>query len=95
MDDERTLSDFRITPYVATFPYPYPFVVNRKEIEELIEAPIGAFSEEAIVHEETRIHRGSPYHIYFYRFSDHIIWGATARIVKRFIEILKEASISL
>jgi 8-oxo-dGTP pyrophosphatase MutT (NUDIX family) len=93
IDDEVTLSDFRITPYVATFPYPYPFVVNGYEIEELIEIPIEALTDDAIIREEIRFKRGRPYHIYFYRFKNHIIWGATARIVKMFLKILDEAGI--
>ncbi len=94
LDDERTLSDFRVTPFVATSPYPYPFVVNTSEIAELIEVPLEALTDEAIIHKETRFHKGNPYPIYFYRFEDHIIWGATARILKQLLDILKEANIS-
>lgn len=94
LDDQRTLSSFLITPFVAISPYPYPFVVNTREIAELIEIPLEALTDQAVTHNDTRFHKGKPYPIYSYRFEDHCIWGATARILKQLLDIIKEKNVS-
>src|SRR5262249_46473731 len=40
LDDMITSTQYRITPFVASIPYPYEFVVNHAEIERIIEVPI-------------------------------------------------------
>ncbi len=94
LDDEKTLSEFRVTPFVAVAPYPYRFVVNPHEIAELIEVPLKALSDDSVIRKETRLHKGKPYPVYFYRFEHHVIWGATARMLKQLLDILRVADIS-
>ena len=41
LDDMCTFaSDFCIAPFVGLIPYPYPFKINRHEIEEIIEVDV-------------------------------------------------------
>jgi hypothetical protein len=69
-------------------------VINPHEIAELIEVPLEALSDDAIIRKETRLHRGKPYPVYYYRFEHHVIWGATARILRQLLHTMKGANIS-
>ena len=88
LDDMCTVgTGYIISPYVATIAYPYPFRVNTEEIEELIFAPMEALVEgcreegsEVMGEEDTAA-------AYYFQYQDHVIWGATARILKQFLDI--------
>ena len=89
LDDTGTLtSNFLITPFVALIPYPYEFAVSSDEIEELIEVPIPALLDKGCYHEEFHVHQGRPHWGCSYRYKDEVIWGATARILKQFLDLV-------
>ena len=89
LDDMCTVSsDFCISPYVGLIPYPYPFKVNRDEIEEILEIPFSAFQDESKFREELHLRKGEPLKVYFYDHAENTIWGATARILKQLFEIV-------
>lgn len=82
LDDIFTLTTgFIITPYVGLIPYPYEFRINTDEISELIFLPLPELVEDDCVQTAQVTH---------FRFRDHIIWGATARILKQFIDLICE-----
>ncbi len=88
LDDIVTVTEFIVTPYVGVFPYPYPFKLSSIEISEIIEVPVlhllnnDCFS----IREIERM--GKKELVYSYQFRDHIIWGATARILKQFLDLI-------
>lgn len=91
LDDIVTITDFIITPFVASIPYPYEFKVNEGEIERLIEIPLRMFLEK----ERHRVdgnyfNRGSPYEVHYFDVGSEVVWGATAKIVKNFIDLVWE-----
>ena len=89
LDDMATITtNFLITPFVALIPYPYEFVVSSDEIEELIEVPIAALLDKGCYHEEFHVHQGRPHWGCSYRYKDEVIWGATARILKQFLDLV-------
>jgi 8-oxo-dGTP pyrophosphatase MutT (NUDIX family) len=91
LDDMCTVaSDFCIAPFVGLIPYPYPFKINRHEIEEIIEVPLSVFLDETKFREEFRSHNGGPVPVYFYQHDKHTIWGATARILKQLMDIISQ-----
>jgi 8-oxo-dGTP pyrophosphatase MutT (NUDIX family) len=91
LDDICTVaSDFCVSPFVGLIPYPYPFRVNRHEIEEILEVPLSVFLDEDKFREEFRERNGEPLRVYFFQHEDHTIWGATARILKQLIDLLPE-----
>jgi len=91
LDDMCTVaSDFCIAPFVGLIPYPYPFKINRHEIEEIIEVPLSVFLDETKFREEFRSHNGEPVPVYFYQHDEHTIWGATARILKQLMDLISE-----
>lgn len=91
LDDICTVaSDFCVSPFVGLIPYPYPFKMNRQEIEEILEVPLSVFLDEDKFREEFRERNGEPLRVYFFQHEDHTIWGATARILKQLIDLLPE-----
>ncbi len=88
LDDTLSItSNYIITPFVALIPWPYQFQVNREEIEELIEVPISALLDSSYQRQETEIIEGEAVISYFYNYQGRVIWGATARILKQFLDI--------
>jgi hypothetical protein len=89
LDDMCTISsDFCIAPFVGLIPYPYPFKINRHEIEEIIEVPLSVFLDETKFREELRSRNGELIPISFYQHDEHTIWGATARILKQLMDLI-------
>ncbi len=88
LDDIVTVSQFIVTPIVGVLPYPYSFKLSEVEIAELIEVPLSALLQKECFGER-EIFRGREQEIvYSYQYGDHVIWGATARILKQFLDLI-------
>jgi 8-oxo-dGTP pyrophosphatase MutT (NUDIX family) len=88
LDDIVTITEFIVTPIVGLFPYPYPFKVSEVEISELIEVPLASLLDEDCF-SEREIFRGDRKEVvYAYQYGNHVIWGATARILKQFLDLI-------
>jgi len=91
LDDICTVStDFCVSPFVALLPYPYPYKVNRQEIEEVIEVPLSGLLDNRRFRQELYEKDGQPFPVYFFQHQDHTIWGATAKILKQLLDLLPE-----
>jgi 8-oxo-dGTP pyrophosphatase MutT (NUDIX family) len=88
LDDIVTITEFIVTPFVGLFPYPYPFKVSEIEIAELIEVPLSALLDEDCLSEREIIRGTGKEVVLAYQYQDHIIWGATARILKQFLDLI-------
>jgi len=86
LDDEvsRT-TDYVISPFAGLIPWPYPLKVDGKETEEIIEAPISELLDIGCQRQE--ILNGEEVTSYFYHYQGRVIWGATARILSKFLDI--------
>ncbi len=88
LDDIVTVTEFIVTPIVGFFPYPYPFRVSQIEISELIEVPLSFLLKKDSFSEREIFRMGRSEWVYAYQYKNHIIWGATARILKQFLDLL-------
>ena len=88
LDDIVTITEFIVTPIVGLFPYPYPFKVSEVEIAELIEVPLGSLLDEDSFSEREIFRGGQKEIVYAYQYGKYIIWGATARILKQFLDLI-------
>jgi 8-oxo-dGTP pyrophosphatase MutT (NUDIX family) len=85
-DDCLTLtSDHVISPFVAFIPHPYPLKADGREIKEIFSVPLSFLMDEANFKQDSQA----------YEYEGHIIWGATARILKQFMDLLKSGSRAL
>ncbi|MFC1974210.1 NUDIX hydrolase [Chloroflexota bacterium] len=83
-----TSSNFTIYPFVGIIPYPYEFSINRDEVDELVAVPLSALLTSGCKREETGDNRYGNQHHYVYHYHNQVIWGATARILKQFLEMV-------
>jgi 8-oxo-dGTP pyrophosphatase MutT (NUDIX family) len=88
LDDIVTITEFIVTPIVGLFPYPYPFKVSEVEIAELIEVPLSFLLNKECLSERTILRGGQNEVVYAYQYREHIIWGATARILNQFLDLI-------
>jgi 8-oxo-dGTP pyrophosphatase MutT (NUDIX family) len=88
LDDIVTVTDFIVTPFVGLFPYPYPFETSPVEIAELIEVPLSFLLAKENFNEQEITRTGRRDIVYAYQYGEHTIWGATARILKQFLDII-------
>ncbi len=90
LDEMITISNFLVRPFVGiiTEPGPYPFVHSEIEVAEILEVPLLHLQNELHVVAEPRTYQGREIVAYSYRWHDHLIWGATARILKQFLDLV-------
>ncbi|MGK2966118.1 MAG: NUDIX hydrolase [Tepidiformaceae bacterium] len=88
LDDMVTISNFRVTPYVGWLShYPYGWTFSEHEVDYLLEVPIphlrsdeGFVADKRVINGETRVMPA-------YRWGDDLIWGATAHMLRRFLDL--------
>ena len=99
IDDIVTISNFIVTPYVGriTKPAPYPFATSEIEVAELLAVPLphlygppGENTEPAPWQGPDGQSRLIPPPSYSY--NGHLIWGATGRMLRQFLELTKAPS---
>lgn len=89
LDDAPTTSRYLISPYAATIPYPYDFSPSEVEVAEVVEVPLSALMDRANRRDEIRIVDGDIQNAPAFAYNGHIIFGATARILRRFLQLLE------
>ncbi len=93
LDDTSTAtSNFLITPVVGVIPQAYPFEIHEGEIAELLTLPLDALRDPDAFQEEIWDSDGRSVHVFVRHEGSNIIWGATARILLHFGEILFPAT---
>ena len=77
---------FLVHGFVGLIPYPYPFQLNSREVAEILLVPLDFLADEA--HWSKRYYHTNNQHFgaYFISYGNHRIWGATARLLKIFLE---------
>jgi 8-oxo-dGTP pyrophosphatase MutT (NUDIX family) len=91
LDDMVTISNFRVTPYVGmlTTQPDYPFSINDYEVTQVVEVPLAYLMDERNMELEVRQHQGRQVLVPAFTYNGHRIWGATARMLHQFIELLR------
>jgi len=92
LDDFPTITHFVVTPFVGVIPHPFAYRISEVEVEAVVEVPLSFLLEPTHVRMEEREHEGQIYELLFwdYREGDRIytIWGATARTLKGFLDLI-------
>jgi 8-oxo-dGTP pyrophosphatase MutT (NUDIX family) len=90
LDDVSTVvSGFLIRPYVGRIPHPYPFRPAPQEIAEVLGIPLRFFADDRNVRVEFVGEGASQRVLHFYHYGPHTVWGATARVLRRLVEVLR------
>ena len=90
LDDAITRSGFGVRVYVGEIPYPYPFEPSDFEIAEVLEVPISSLYDPANIRWETRWNGEGLTTVYSYVHEGHVVFGATAKILQQFLDIMEE-----
>lgn len=89
LDDFYTVAtNYHVVPFVGFIPYPYEFRPSVREIAGVIAVPLDIFFDPALRSEDVWTFEGRPVTIVSYHWEGNIIWGATARILQHFAELV-------
>jgi len=89
LDDAPTAtSGFVITPVVGLCATPPVLCADGREIERVLEVPLRALLDPAIYREERWERDGEVRPIAFFTCGEDVIWGATARILRDFLDLV-------
>jgi len=88
LDDFATTTGFSVTPVVGLVSAAATYQADKIEVAEVIETPFSVFLDPD-AHEFVTMNREEfSFRFHQYKFEEHIIWGATAGIIHRFITAL-------
>ena len=90
MDEVATRSRFRVRVFAGTIEYPYDFKPSADEIAEVVEFPITALKDPGNRRVETHWQQGKAINTYSYAYGEHLVFGATAKILQQFVGLLDD-----
>lgn len=82
---------FRLTPWVASVPYPYPYVAAPGEVEEILHVPLAQLLAPGVHRVEPREAYGMRLDVHYFTMGEDVLWGATARIVWELLGVWRTA----
>ncbi len=89
LDDHPTPTQFIITPVVGILDAIPHTVLNPAEVAEVFRVPLEFFADETNARKERREFRGQTHDVWFYTAGPHVIWGATATIIRSLLNTLE------
>lgn len=81
------MTGFRLTPWVASVPYPYPYAAAPREVEEILHVPLADLARPGAHRVERREVYGMQQDVHFYAVGKDTIWGATGRVISELLSI--------
>jgi 8-oxo-dGTP pyrophosphatase MutT (NUDIX family) len=87
-DDSNTTTGYLVTPYVGLIRNPINYKIEENEIERVIEVPLKYLKDPKNWQKEEYNYKGRIWHGLFCIYKGDKIWGATAKILQRFLEIV-------
>ena len=77
---------FLVHTFVGLIPYPYPFQPDTCEVAEILTVPLHFLADDTHWSRRSYLANNQPFEAYFVSYGSYRIWGATARILKIFLE---------
>ncbi len=90
LDDNVTRSNFLVKVFVGTIPYPYEFRPSSIEIAEVVEIPLNVLRNPSSWRWDSRIEDGERVAVRSYGYQEHLVYGATAKILDQFLETVED-----
>ena len=90
LPDHLTGTGFRITPVLATVPPAQLFALSPHEVESIFELPLSVLLDPQAPRRQRQHVRGVWREYWVWPHPEHYIWGATAAILVRLAERLRE-----
>ena len=89
LDDNVTRSNFLVKVFVGTIPYPYDFKPSSLEIAEVVEIPLNVLRSPSSWRWDSRIEDGARISVRSYGYGQHLVYGATAKILDQFLDVVE------
>ncbi len=87
-NQNTSVRQFTITPFVGVIPYPHHLKLNRHEIDFVIEVPLKYFTGYDALRHSIVVNDAIVYTTYYSCYKGHLIWGVTATILKQFLDMI-------
>ena len=87
-DTETVATPFVITPWVGVIREPVAWRTDGEEVERVIEVPFAALAAPGGLRVEHWERDGVVRAVYFFDYDGDTIWGATARILKHYLDLV-------
>ena len=88
-DDMTTATGFHVSVFIGSMsgPSPYPWRPYAEEVAEIIEVPLPHLLDPRNTVPFEREFDGIVRQLEAFKFGDHLVWGATHRMLRRFLDI--------
>lgn len=85
-----TITGFHVTPFVGAIDRaPYRFTPNPNEVAEVLEVPLRHLIDPRNRDTREAEREGRPVRLYAFRWEEHLIWGATGRMLAGFLDLIQ------
>ncbi|HEY4715903.1 MAG TPA: CoA pyrophosphatase [bacterium] len=84
------VSFYIVYPFIGAIATETEYKINQDEIDRILEVPLDFLLNTKDVRTEVLEYKGMKFKVYFYNYKGDIIWGATGRILRQFLENIGE-----
>ena len=84
----ETVTSFQVTPVVAMIQSPFIPKIQPEEVEEVVDAPLNHVLRADNFSVQYRRWRGTRRHYYTVPYGPYYIWGATARMLRAWADLM-------
>lgn len=89
LDDLPTVTGFVVTPFVGVIPHSFAYQLSPSEVAAVVEVPISFLRDPDNLRVEQREYKGKLHDVLSWEYESHVIWGATARMLKNLLDLLE------
>ena len=82
-------SNILLSAYVSKLQYPFTLKINEQEVKEIIEIPLKILMQEKLWKKSLFRLDAEELEVWFFQFGEHMIWGATAKLIRELTSIIK------
>ncbi len=84
-------SNFMVQPFMGIYPNPQPFVPQEDEVEQVVEAYVKDFLDDAnLIEELLSTSYAKSINVPAYKLNGYTVWGATAMMLSEIRELLRQ-----
>ena len=87
LSDIATRSGFLVRPVVGVVRSVWHWQPNQREVAAIIEVPLTAIADPAAWKHVPRLYQERLIPGSYFEYGEHVVWGATARILRQFAEV--------
>ncbi len=88
LDDFFTVTNFIVTPFAGYVTNDFAYQINEREVAKVLEVPLEVFLRSDKFEVKKWPYKNQIYDVFFYYYEQEVIWGVTAFILNRFIDLV-------